>query len=77
MDKMINNKKVVGIKNKNSGFVSALNVVDDVASHINEIRAAVKDKPCAYNLFPEKYAFVVYGIGDEESVIEFQDGHHE
>lgn len=71
------NKKVVGVRNKDSGFVSALSVVEDVACHINEMRAVVKDKPCAYNLFPEKYAFVVYGIGEEESVIEFEDGHHE
>ncbi len=70
-------KKVVGVRNKDSGFVSALSVVEDVASHINEMRAAVKDKPCAYNLFPDKYVFVVYGIGDEESVIEFGDGHNE
>ena len=70
------NKKVVGIKNKDSGFIAALQVVDDVASHINEMRAAIHNHPCAYSMFPEKYAFAVFGIGDEESVIEFGDGHH-
>lgn len=69
------NKKVVGIKNKDSGFIAALQVVDDVACHINEIRAAIKERPCAYSMFPEKYAFCVFGIGDEESMIEFGDGH--
>lgn len=71
----MNNKKVVGIKNKDSGFIAALQVVDDVASHINEIRAAIKERPCAYSMFPEKYAFCVFGISDEESVIEFGSGH--
>lgn len=74
---MNTNKKIVGVRNKESGFVSALSVIDDVSSFINEMRAVVKEKPCAYNLFPEKYAFVVYGIGEEESVIEFKDGHNE
>lgn len=71
------NKKVVGIKNKDSGIVSSFQVVDDVCSFINEIRAAVKGKPCAFSLFPEKYQFAVFGIGEEEQVIEFMDGHHD
>ena len=73
----MNNKKVVGIKNKDSGIVSSLQVVDDVCSFINEIRAAVNGKPCAYSMFPDKYQFAVFGIGEEEQVIEFKDGHHE
>lgn len=73
----MNNKKVVGIKNKDSGLVSALQVVDDVCSFINEIRAAVNGKPCAYSMFPEKYQIAVFGIGEEENVIEFKDGHDE
>lgn len=68
-------KKVVGIKNKDSGFIAALQVVDDVACHINEIRSAIKEHPCAYGMFPEKYAFCVFGIGDEEGMIELGDGH--
>lgn len=71
------NKKVVGIKNKESGIVASYQVVDDVLNFINEVRAAVKDRACAYSMFPSKYEFVVFGIGDEESVIEFDDGHHE
>ena len=70
-------KKVIGIKNKDSGFIASLQVCDDVCSYINEMRAAVKDRSCAYNMFPAKYQFVVFGIGDEESVIEFEDGRHE
>lgn len=73
----MNNKKVVGIKNKDSGLVSSLQVVDDVCSFINDVRAAVNGKACAYSMFPEKYEFAVFGIGDEEQVIEFKDGHHE
>ena len=73
----MNNKKIVGIKNKDSGIVASLQVVDDVSSFINEIRAAVDGKPCAYSMFPDKYEFVVFGIGEEEQVIEFEDGHHE
>ena len=71
------NKRVVGIKNKDSGYISALQVCDDVCSFINEMRAVVKDKPCAYNMFPSKYQFVVFGIGAELSTIEFEDGHNE
>ena len=68
-------RKVVGIKNKDSGLVAAMQVVEDVASYINEMRAAVKDKPCAYAMFPEKYAFSVFGIGDEIETVEFVNGH--
>lgn len=71
------NKKIVGIKNKESGIVSSMQVVDDVSSFINEIRAAVSDKPCAFSMFPDKYQFAVFGIGDEEQVIEFKDGYHD
>lgn len=70
-------KKIVGIKNKESGIVASLQVVDDICSFINEVRAAVSDKACAYSMFPDKYQFVVFGIGDEEQVIEFKDGFHE
>ena len=68
-------KKVIGIKNKDSGFIASLQVCEDVCSYINEMRAAVKDRPCAYNMFPSKYQFVVFGIGEEESSVEFEDGH--
>ncbi len=75
--KINTDRKVVGIRNKDSGYVSGFSIVDDVACFINEMRSVVKEKPCAYNLFPDKYAFVVFSIGDEEAVIEFDDGHHE
>lgn len=63
-------KKVVGIRCKESGYVRGLTVVDDVATYVNDFRAEISKHPeCAYMMWPEKYEVVVMDIGDISSVI--------
>ena len=55
-------QQVIGIRCKESNKVSGLVVTDDPAAYINEVRAAIATKPCAYSMFPEQYEFVIFDI---------------
>lgn len=55
-------QQVIGIRCKASNKVSGLVVTDDPAAYINEVRAAIATKPCAYSMFPDQYEFVIFNI---------------
>lgn len=58
-------QQVIGIRCKESNKVSGLVVTEDPAAYINEVRAAIATKPCAYSMFPEQYEFVIFNIDSE------------
>lgn len=74
------NKYVVGIRCKESGIISAMSVVDDVARWKDDVRASLHNNPtCAYALYPDNYEFVyqtltiVWDVGGSLPKIEGSD----
>lgn len=68
------NKFIVGIRNKESGCVSGLSVVEDPRTWMLNVKSEIAARPCAYSMFPEQFEFVVSVCpADWSSVVEFGD----
>lgn len=65
-------KFVVGIRNKESGCVSGLSVVEDPRTWMLTVKSEIAARPCAYSMFPDQFEFVVADCPhDWSSVVEF------
>lgn len=70
----MDNKKVVGIRCKESGYVRGLVVVEDVATYVNDFRAEIAKHPdCAYMMWSDRYEIVVFDVGLENAVIAIKE----
>lgn len=60
----MNNKYIVGIRCKETGVISAMSVVDDVAKWRDDVRASLASTPaCAYAMYPDNYDMVSQSVG--------------